>query len=64
MVFRSFQLPVPICLFSSSMSSPATLSALKQETYFANRSEINAAERDYYAAKSGAKVGNHRASIE
>ena len=46
------------------MSSPATLSALKQETYFANRSEINAAERDYYAAKSRAKVGNHRASIE
>ena len=38
------------------MASAAQLAALRQETFWANRSEINDAERDFYAAKSGAKV--------
>ena len=38
------------------MASAAQLAALRQETFWANRSEVNDAERDYYAAKSGAKV--------
>jgi len=37
------------------MASAAQLAALRQETFWANRSEVNDAERDYYAAKSGAK---------
>jgi len=37
------------------MASAAQLAALRQETFWANRSEINDAERDFYAAKSGAK---------
>merc|ERR1711992_141231 len=40
------------------MASAAQLAALRQETFWANRSEINDAERDFYAAKSGAKVDN------
>merc|ERR1719188_1039602 len=40
------------------MASAAQLAALRQETFWANRSEVNDAERDYYAAKSGAKVDN------
>ena len=44
------------------MASAAQLAALRQETFWANRSEVNDAERDYYAAKSGAKV--RRSSVE
>ena len=40
------------------MATAAQLAALRQETFWANRSEVNDAERDFYAAKSGAKVGN------
>jgi len=40
------------------MASAAQLAALRQETFWTNRSEVNDAERDYYAAKSGAKVDN------
>ena len=38
------------------MATAAQLAALRQETFWANRSEVNDAERDFYAAKSGAKV--------
>jgi len=37
------------------MASAAQLAALRQETFWANRSEVNDAERDFYAVKSGAK---------
>ena len=37
------------------MASAAQLAALRKETFWANRSEVNDAERDYYAAKWGAK---------
>ena len=42
------------------MASAAQLAALRQETFWTNRSEVNDAERDYYAAKSGAKVRQER----
>merc|ERR1712027_49835 len=54
--------PSSFHLYSDPLSSPpkemasaAQLAALRQETFWANRSEINDAERDFYAAKSGAK---------
>merc|ERR1712027_234232 len=57
--------PSSFHLYSDPLSSPhkdmasaAQLAALRQETFWANRSEINDAERDFYAAKSGAKVDN------
>merc|ERR1712037_645461 len=43
---------------SNEMASAAQLAALRQETFWANRSEVNDAERDFYAVKSGAKVDN------
>ena len=45
------------------MASAAQLAALRQETFWANRSEINDAERDFYAAKSGAKVRQKKLNL-
>merc|ERR1711992_290515 len=58
-VYSSFHLcSDPLSSPHKEMASAAQLAALRQETFWANRSEINDAERDFYAAKSGAKVDN------
>merc|ERR1712039_34615 len=58
--FSTFLLSSAVFTFpvNSKMATAAQLAALRQETFWANRSEVNDAERDYYAAKSGAKVDN------
>merc|ERR1712039_1038077 len=58
--FSTFLLSSAVFTFpvNSKMATAAQLAALRQETFWANRSEVNDAERDFYAAKSGAKVDN------